>query len=258
MALRDQPYLPLYVQDFLTDEKLNECSAEANGVYIRIMCIMHKSEEYGTILLKQNDKQSDKPLENFAEKLTKHLPYPTRVILKALEELTSEKVLSITGDKMIQKRMVADNEISIKRAESGRKGGIITQFAKANAKANAKAKIKASAENENENENEDDNVNVINYQFIVDNYHELCPKMNKVLVVNKQRKGLMNARVGEYGLEKVIAIIRMAGESSFLNGMNDKAWKADFDWIMSPNNFIKIMENKFQNKKQSDRPPMKW
>ncbi len=52
MALRNQPYFPLYVQDFLTDEKLAECSAESTGVYIRLMCILHKSEEYGCILLK--------------------------------------------------------------------------------------------------------------------------------------------------------------------------------------------------------------
>ena len=44
MALRDQPYIPLYVQDFMTDEKLSECSAESTGVYIRVMCIMHKSQ----------------------------------------------------------------------------------------------------------------------------------------------------------------------------------------------------------------------
>ena len=59
MALRNQPYFPLYVQDFMTDEKLNECSAKANGIYIRLMCIMHKSEEYGTILLKQKYKQNE-------------------------------------------------------------------------------------------------------------------------------------------------------------------------------------------------------
>jgi len=47
MALRDQPYLPLYVQDFLTDEKLMECSAETTGVYIRLLCILHKQKEYG-------------------------------------------------------------------------------------------------------------------------------------------------------------------------------------------------------------------
>ena len=39
MALRDQPYLPLYVLDFLVDEKLAYCSAESTGVYIRLMCM---------------------------------------------------------------------------------------------------------------------------------------------------------------------------------------------------------------------------
>ena len=58
MALRNSPYLPLYVQDFLTDEKLADCSANANGVYIRLMCILHKSEPYGKILLKQKYKQN--------------------------------------------------------------------------------------------------------------------------------------------------------------------------------------------------------
>ena len=41
MARKDLPYLPLYVQDFLTDEKLMECTASATGVYIRIMCVLH-------------------------------------------------------------------------------------------------------------------------------------------------------------------------------------------------------------------------
>lgn len=58
MALRDQPYLPLYVNDFLSDEKLNNCSAESTGVYIRLMCLMHKSNEYGVISL--SDRQIEK------------------------------------------------------------------------------------------------------------------------------------------------------------------------------------------------------
>ena len=35
MALRNQPYIPLYVQDFLTDEKLNQCSPASQGIYIK-------------------------------------------------------------------------------------------------------------------------------------------------------------------------------------------------------------------------------
>lgn len=150
MALRDQPYLPLYVQDFLTDEKLMECSASATGVYIRIMCIMHKSTRYGTIYLKQKDKQKDKQIKNFALKLAKHLPYEMVVIELALDELIAEECLEIKGDYLIQKRMLTDGEISIIRSKSGSNGGKKTQAKK---KANVKAKKQANTENENENEN---------------------------------------------------------------------------------------------------------
>lgn len=155
MALRDQPYLPLYVQDFLTDEKLIECSASATGVYIRLMCIMHKSEEYGVILLKQKDKQNDSNCLNFAYKLAKFLPYPEKEILSGLTELLNEGVLILDGDKLIQKRMVKDNSISIVRAEAGSKGGKKTHFAKAKPKAKGQAKPKANTEYEIVYENED-------------------------------------------------------------------------------------------------------
>lgn len=69
MPLRNQPYLPLFVDDFQTDERLRDCSAAATGIYIRIMCVMHKSEEYGKILLKQKHKQTPKQIENFAKLL---------------------------------------------------------------------------------------------------------------------------------------------------------------------------------------------
>jgi len=151
MALRDQPYFPLYVQDFLTDEKLMECSASATGVYIRIMCVMHKSNEYGKILLKQKDKQTNNQIKNFALKLARHLPYDLETILAGITELCQEKCLEIEGDFLIQKRMVSDGEISLIRSESGRKGGNNTQTKN---KKFAKAKNQANSEIENEYENE--------------------------------------------------------------------------------------------------------
>ena len=87
MALRDQPYLPLYVQDFLTDEKLAECTASATGVYIRLMCLMHKSEQYGKILLRQKERQNKNIAEVFAQKLTKHMPFSESEIREAITEL---------------------------------------------------------------------------------------------------------------------------------------------------------------------------
>ena len=151
MALRDQPYLPLYIQDIMTDEKLNECCAATHGIYIKgIMCLMHKSEEYGKILLKQKYKQTNNQNKNFALQLAKHLPYTVLEIEQALEELINEKVCYYENNYLCQKRMIKDNEISIIRANAGREGGIKTQKL---AKANSEATSSANSENENEIEN---------------------------------------------------------------------------------------------------------
>jgi hypothetical protein len=115
------------VDDFLSDEKLVFCSAAATGVYIRLMCLMHKSEEYGKILLKQKFKQTlkqnESSLKNFASQLAVQLPYDYHTILFALEELVSSKVLQEEPCAISQRRMVKDNEISEKRSLSGRMGG---------------------------------------------------------------------------------------------------------------------------------------
>ena len=139
MALRDQPYIPLMVKDWLTDEKLKECSASSLGVYVYIMGAMHKSREYGTILLKQKNKQTDNQIENFALKLQKHMHFSLSVICDALTELIEEDVLQLDSknDKLLQKRMIKDNSLSVIRAEVGSLGGKKTQLALAKKKANS-------------------------------------------------------------------------------------------------------------------------
>lgn len=149
MALRDQPYLPLYIQDFMTDEKLIECSAESTGVYIRIMCLMHKSSEYGKILLKQKYKQTDKQTKNFAKQLARSMPYDLDTIEHSLDELLTEEVLFLEESKLVQKRMVRDNYISEVRKSAGKKGGD---------KKKDFAKAKSEANTESEYENEDENI----------------------------------------------------------------------------------------------------
>ena len=122
MALRDQPYLPLYVQDYLTDEKLNECSAEKQGIYIKIMCLLHKQNIYGSILLKQKHNKTPNNIENFAIQLDNHLPFTKDKIQEALTELIDENVMQLKGDILSQKRMVRDGEISLARSKAGKKG----------------------------------------------------------------------------------------------------------------------------------------
>lgn len=163
MALRNQPYIPLYVNDFLTDEKLIECSAETTGVYIRLMCLMHKAEEYGTISIKEKDKQSEDIITNFAKKLVKLMPYTVEVIKRALNELIEEDVILLSQDRLIQRRMVADNSLSITRSKVGQKGGLTRKNKEKFAIAKSEAKHQANTEYVYVNEYEDIISNIIDY-----------------------------------------------------------------------------------------------
>jgi hypothetical protein len=255
MALRNQPYLPLYVQDFMTDEKLMECSAIATGVYIKIMCVMHKSESYGTILLKQKDKQSDKQIENFAYKLAKFLPWDLQTVLKGLDELLHENVLSIDGDLLIQKRMVKDGNISDKRSLSGSKGGKKTtdknkKFAQAKTQANSESEYESENVDEIKNENEFKKPKAAktDLQFLIDRFNEKCDKLPKVRSLTDTRKTALKNRIEEHGVEQIEVVFEMVSESKFLNGENGSGFTASIDWVLKPQNFIKILEGNYKNK----------
>lgn len=135
MALRDQPYIPLYVMDFNNDEKLRMCSAAATGVYIRLMCILHKSKSYGKLQLckefvytntdtndiqtqKQNESNKEYLYSKFAENLAKQMPYKTEVIKIGLLELDYYGVIQLEGNTLYQPRMVRDAELSETRRNS--------------------------------------------------------------------------------------------------------------------------------------------
>lgn len=155
MALRNQPYLPLYVNDFMNDEKLKPCSAESTGVYIRVMCLLHKCEEYGALTFNELDARTDDICYDFARVLLPHLPYTLDVIHRGLKELTARKVLTIDGERLAQKRMVKDGNLSAARSSAGSAGG--------NAKASSTSKTpsKHTSKSVANSETETDTVNGI-------------------------------------------------------------------------------------------------
>jgi uncharacterized protein YdaU (DUF1376 family) len=230
---------------FYTGDFLNGCTdltMEERGQYITLLCLQH-----------QKGHLSEKTI---------------RLCLGSVSDDVLQKFCKDADGNFYQQRM--EEEIQKRqyfldtRYFNGKKGGRpIKPNNKPNGKPNRKPKHNLPEnENENINNNRVDNKKEefegktkIDYDFVVENYHFLCPKMNKVQVINDQRKGFINARVGEYGMEKVISVIRMAGESDFLNGKNGNAWKADFEWILRPQNFVKIMEGKYKSEKNKSVMP---
>lgn len=81
-----------------------------------------------------------------------------------------------------------------------------------------------------------------------DEFNEKCTRLSKVQILNQQRKTKISARIRDFGLEKTFSIIDLVSVSNFLNGENDRNWKASFDWILEPKNFTKILEGNYNNK----------
>lgn len=124
MARRDQPYLPLYVQDVLTDEKLANCAPSTVGIYFYILCLLHKQETYGCLKMRPRFKQiGSKPEANFSQIITRLTPFTCEEIEAALSELVDEGIMRINDDELYQPRMVRDGEISEARSKAGSVGG---------------------------------------------------------------------------------------------------------------------------------------
>lgn len=158
MPLNNQPYIPFFVKDWLTNSKLKMCSPAAHGLMINLMCIMHKEEDYGTILLRQKFRQTERPIDNFAAMLDRMLAFTSAEIIPALEELIEEGVVKIEGDCLVCKRMVKASELSNKRSSSGSKGA-----AKTNSKF-AAAKTSSNSVSVYDNVNDND-VTIIDPRF---------------------------------------------------------------------------------------------
>lgn len=123
MALRNQPYIPLYVDDILGDEKLVLCSHSTQGIYLRILCCLHKSDTYGSIMFKQNNKQNLSMLDYFVWVLACQTGVQEPQLRVAIDELLDQKVLRIDDNELFQKRMKQDGETSLKRSKSALLGG---------------------------------------------------------------------------------------------------------------------------------------
>lgn len=80
-------------------------------------------------------------------------------------------------------------------------------------------------------------------------FHSVCIDLPVVQKITPERTESLNLIEKEYGLESIGIVFSKINESDYLNGKGKDGWKADFDWILKPSNFIKILEDRYKNRK---------
>lgn len=96
---------------------------------------------------------------------------------------------------------------------------------------------------------------------IVKAYHETLPALPQVVALNDKRKGLISARWRqvvsedsldrEAGLEFFHGYFAKVARSKFLTGNakpngDRRPFRADFEWLMMPSNFMKVLEGRYE------------
>lgn len=76
----------------------------------------------------------------------------------------------------------------------------------------------------------------------------------QTLNANTQRYNMLKARINEHGLDTVIKAIKSIDNSKFLKGYVSD-FRITIDWFTKPNNFIKVLEGNYNDKK--DKQPYK-
>ena len=72
--------------------------------------------------------------------------------------------------------------------------------------------------------------------------------MPRLRTIDGTRRAHTLARIREHGEDALREVVRKAAVSDFLNGNNSRGWAATYDWLVLPNNFIKVLEGNYDNK----------
>lgn len=100
------------------------------------------------------------------------------------------------------------------------------------------------------------------YPEIMEFFNTTCKSLPKIRGLSDARKKAINARLKDYSIDTIKEVFQLVEDSDFLSGREngERQWVASFDWVLNGNNFIKILEGNYVNKKSSQKKkePEDW
>ena len=105
--------------------------------------------------------------------------------------------------------------------------------------------------NKNENSSATEKVEKEFVDTVIKKWNDIG--LNVVRNIKGKRLDSLHARIKEYSKDDVLTVIENVKYSDFLKGNNNRNWTADIDWILKPNNFIKVLEGNYNKGKEHEK-----
>lgn len=93
------------------------------------------------------------------------------------------------------------------------------------------------------------------HERIIDSWNSLG--LQGLRTIANQRKTLLGARLKEFGEESIFEAIEKIRDSDFLKGQNRRGWVITFDWLIKPNNYVKVLEGNYNDEEKQTSPKKK-
>lgn len=94
----------------------------------------------------------------------------------------------------------------------------------------------------------------MDYRLIFEQYNSICCSMTPAKNLTNKRKRAIY-RLVKSGYDP-IELFRIAAQIPFLCGINKEGWRANFDWLIEPENAIKVIEGNYSKRSAPPSAPM--
>lgn len=249
------------------DEKIKLIKSMPEGdaiilIWIQLLCLAGKTNDNGAVYIGQHMNYTDEMISTICNQ-----PLNTvRIALKAFEQFEMinlgedglisisnwEKHQNIEGMDRVReqtRKRVAKYRAKQKELESSNVNVTLRNAPDKNRIDKNKNRLDIDKNTNNSHvDDEDFKTQIISAWNSLD---KNIPRI-QTLNANTQRYNMLKARINEHGLDTVIKAIKSIDNSKFLKGYVSD-FRITIDWFIKPNNFIKVLEGNYNDKKQSPR-----
>ena len=85
-------------------------------------------------------------------------------------------------------------------------------------------------------------------------YNSICVSFSKVQKISDRRVKAIKEILKQYNVDDIQKVFTNAENSDFLKGNNDRNWKADFDWLIDDEHFLRVLEDKYIDRNPKQQP----
>ena len=238
--------------DIFDDEKILMIESLPNAdniivIWFKLLCLAGKSNNSGVFLMNDKIAYSDEMLAAIFRRDVKIV----RMALKTFQDFAMVEIINDTVTipnwskyqtlDAYEKKKERDR---IYQQNRRKKQKLLAEKSKKSSDKSLDPSVDVATLEEDIDKERDIDID-INTKVFIEKWNSLG--LNKLINIKNKRLKSLKARVKEYGIEKVMEAIDNINQSDFLKGKNDRGWQIDFDWLMKPNNFIKVLENKYKS-----------